>query len=107
MATKSWNVPIVKLNDKEVVVDLGDGHLVNLVDLVNQIKIKNTSYTTFDKGFNDTLVWMNKHDEGPSSVNDAIDMKELVCSIPFTTNYSKGGRHTKVRTRRATRRRRV
>ena len=98
MATTSWNVPIVKLNKKEVVVDLGGGHFVNLVDLVNQIKIKNTSDSRFDKGVIETLSWMDQHDMAKNNVDDAIKNNQLECSIPFMTNNpSKGGRHTKVR----------
>lgn len=98
MATKLWNVPIVKLNEKEVVVDLEGGHLVNLVDLVKQIKIKNTSDSKFDKGFIETLSWMEQHDMAKDIVDVAIKNKHLECSIPFMTNNpSKGGRHTKVR----------
>lgn len=100
MATNSWNVPIVKLNEKELVVDLGGRgeHLVNLVDLLNNIKIKKTSDSSFDKSVIETLSKMDEHDVFVNNVNDAIKKKELVCSIPFMINNpSKGGRHTKVR----------
>ena len=98
MTTKSWNVPIVKLNKKEVVVDLGGGHLVNLVDLVNEIKIKKKSDIRFNKSVIETLSWMDEHEMATNIVVVAIKNNVLECSIPFMTNNpSKGGRHTKVR----------
>jgi hypothetical protein len=105
MATKSWNVPIVKLNKKEVVVDLGGGHLVNLVGLIDKIQINNDTEITNFKTIQST-----SYDEKQFSRNGPIYNKvyenKVTCDIPVVS-ISSGGSQSYRRTRRATHRRRA
>ena len=112
MATLSWEVPIVKLNKDELVVDLGERHFVNLVDLQKNIRIQRS--TGIESTFDNTLKFMDDHDIGSSIISRLIEDNKLICKIPYTS-ITRGGRHTKEHrprrsrraTRRATRRRRV
>lgn len=105
MATLSWEVPIVKLNKDELVVDLGGGHLVNLVGLIDKIKIRNI-VSSSEQTFNET--------KKLNIIHSKFEENTLKCKIPYTSTIL-GGRHTKEHrprrsrraTRRATRRRRV
>jgi hypothetical protein len=112
MAEKSLDVSVVKLNKDELVVDLGDRHFVNLVDLQKNIRIQRS--TDIESTFDNTLKFMDDHDMGGSIISSLIENNQLICKIPYTST-TRGGRHTKEHrprrsrraTRRATRRRRV
>ena len=102
-------VPVVILNKKNVVVDLGGEHLVDLVDLQKNIKIEtdvDTFYFNeiFGEGFDEAQFYSN----GP--IGKKVQRREVNCVIPLISSRSIGGRHTKVRrprrvraTRRTTR----
>jgi hypothetical protein len=105
-ARESWDVPIVKLNKDELVVDLGGGHLVNLVGLIDKIKIRNI-ISSSQQTFNEMKVLIDQTGEQANGfIRDTITEKSLKCKIPFTSTIL-GGRHTKEhrprRSRRATR----
>ncbi len=103
MSQPTWNVPIVKLNDTELVVDLGGGRFVNLVGLLANISIIKNNEPPIS--FETCTQRLKAHDMVVSIYKDAIREKQLFCKIPFTSTVSGGGRQSKVhRSRRLHRR---
>lgn len=116
MTEQSWNVPVVELEENKLVVDLGGGHLVDLVDLINKIKLHRIE----DYGgktvisFQDTVKLMRDHDLVRPNMVQAVKDRRITCNLPLT-QVRRGGRPIKSRrpprrrraTRRTTRRRRV
>jgi hypothetical protein len=97
MSQPTWIVPIVKLNDTELVVDLGNGHFVDLVGLENKIRIQKPSDVLYgDKSIVEHRKW--------SGFSQSIE--GLECAIPYTSSSnSRGGRQSKVRRSRRLHRR--
>lgn len=112
MAEKSWKVPVVELNKRKIVVDLGGGHLVDLVKFQKEINMNiNGEQVTYSgiKKYYDDMQFDNPRD----AVGKLVVEGKVFCNIPYTEPSSSGGRPTKSRrpphrrraTRRTTRRR--
>lgn len=105
MSQPTWNVPIVKLNKQQLVVDLG-GHFVDLADLENRIRIDaggmvtNYSYEHVCKDFNN-----EQFDSPKYGLGKIVSDRQAICRIPFETGYNHGGRQSKLRRSRRLHRR--
>ena len=104
--SEEWKVPIVKLNKQQLVVDLGGRHFVDLVGLVDKIRIDagamvtNYSYKNVRNDFNN-----EQFDSPKDGLGKIVSDREAICRIPFETGYNHGGRQSKVRRSRRLHRR--
>jgi hypothetical protein len=105
MSQPTWKVPIVKLNKKQLVVDLG-GRFVDLIGLENRLRIDvggmvtNYSYENVRTDFDD-----QQFDSPKYGLGKIVSDREAICHIPFETGYNHGGRQSKVRRSRRLHRR--
>ena len=107
MAEKLWTVPIVELNKQKIVVNLGGGHLVDLVKFQKDINMNiygdPVNYSDIKNHYNDA-----QFDNPRVAVGRLVVEGKVFCNIPYTEPSSSGGRPTKSRRpprrRRATRR---
>jgi hypothetical protein len=111
MTQPSWKVPVVKLTKNEVVVDLGGGHLVNLVDLQKKITIDIEGDKVY---FNAIQSDQYAEDQLKTTIYSLVEKNKVNCIIPFVSESNIGGGRQSHRrpprrrvTRRLTRRRRV
>ncbi len=104
----TFNVPVVELTKNKVVVNL-NGHLVNLVGLIDNIKIKTPGDPNVS--YNDLRHYHDNQLKGPyGEVYKMVYDENVTCDIPYEIKVNGGGHHTKShrprpRHRRTTRRR--
>jgi hypothetical protein len=96
-------VPIVEINDTKLVVDLGNGHNVDLVGLLANISIIKNNETPIS--FEKYTKRLKAHEMVVYIYKEAIHENQLFCKIPFTSTVSRGGRQSKVRRSRRLHRR--
>ena len=112
-------VPVVEISPTKLVVELGGrgggGHLVDLVNIMDKIRLRMTESNGITiKTFDETKDSMRRHDSIATMIEHAVREGKVSCVLPLT-QVRVGGRPTKSRrtprrrrvTRRTTRRRRV
>ena len=111
--SQSWIVRVVEIEKDKLVVDLGGGHLVDLVGIMDKINLQKTiDGATTVASFRDTVNW-GGWDGAMFKRQQAAREGNMFCVLPLT-QVNRGGRPTKSHrprprhhraTRRATRRR--
>ena len=106
MDKKYLKVLVSGLNKNKVVVNLGGGHFVNLVGLEKRIIFdtdieNNIPYSEFQSD-----LYNDKQFSSPQSgVGKMVMDNKVSCYIPLETEYTHGGRQSKVRRSRRLHRR--